>query len=181
MEWISFADGNQALIRVPATGDADLRVRPAERYHGRRHGWVGPYRGWTLHDQVTNAGRYDPVDPAQVPDIQRNIDAMEPDPYRDRSRFWPDQAHLWTDERARRRAARLEAETGPDSSHWTVQSYFDGVHELEGCGGSPAIDKYPRPIAAGGHGQTDGAVGRRITTMERAVDDTPTTTRRMNY
>jgi hypothetical protein len=131
MEWISFADGNQALIRVPATGDADLRVRPAERYHGRRHGWVGPYRGWTLHDQVTNAGRYDPVDPAQVPDIQRNIDAMEPDPYRDRSRFWPDQAHLWTDERARRRAARLEAETGPDSSHWTVQSYFDDVHELE--------------------------------------------------
>jgi hypothetical protein len=53
MEWISFADGNQALIRVP------------------------------------------------------------------------------TDERARRRAARLEAETGPDSSHWTVQSYFDDVHELE--------------------------------------------------
>jgi hypothetical protein len=133
-QWSYLADGNQALIRVDS--DAPIHSREfgaatAERYHGRRHGWVGPYKGWTLHDKVTNAGRYDPVDAAQVPDIQRHVDAMEGDPYRDRWRFWPDQAHLWTDERVRRRAARLDAETGPDSSHWTVQEYFDDVHELE--------------------------------------------------
>jgi hypothetical protein len=43
MEWIYFADGNQALIRVPATGDADLKARPGQRYWGKGS-LVGPQR-----------------------------------------------------------------------------------------------------------------------------------------
>jgi hypothetical protein len=67
----------------------------------------------------------------EVPAIADHIDRMPGGTFRDRWRYWPDQAHLWTIERARERAAKLAAETGPDSSHWTVMEYNDDVHELE--------------------------------------------------
>ena len=66
-----------------------------------------------------------------MPAIVEHIDTMVGGTFRDRWRFWEDQAHRWTLERARTRAAKLEAEVGPDSSHWTMQDYFDDVHELE--------------------------------------------------
>ena len=30
-QWIYFAEGNEAIIRVPATGEADVTDRPGER------------------------------------------------------------------------------------------------------------------------------------------------------
>jgi hypothetical protein len=128
-QWIYFADGNEAIIRVPATGEADLKDRPGERYWGRgkwfaRDAYCG---NWT--DEL--AGRYRPVGADEVPAIAERIDIMVGGTFRDRWRFWDDQAHRWTLERARKRAAKLAAEVGPDSSHWTMQEYFEDVHELE--------------------------------------------------
>jgi hypothetical protein len=129
-EWIYFADGNQAIIRLPASGEGDVKDRPGERYWGPG-GWSthGANNGiWTAE---LARGDYRQVSAVEVPAIIEYLDTIPGTAYRDQWRFWPDQAHRWTIERARTRAARLDAETGPDSDHWTVQSYFDDVHELE--------------------------------------------------
>jgi hypothetical protein len=126
-----FADGNQALIRVPATGEGDLADWPGERNWGRGE-WFARSPGcgnWV--DQLAIPGRYQQVSAEEVPAIADHIDTMPGGAFRDRWRFWEDQAHQWTLERARKRAAKLDAEVGPDSSHWTVREYFDDVRELE--------------------------------------------------
>ncbi|MFI5509117.1 hypothetical protein ACIA48_16730 [Mycobacterium sp. NPDC051804] len=132
ISWIYFAEiDDQALIRVPATGDANLMKRPAERYWGRGN-WLArsPHCGnWT--DDLSMRGRYREVNAGEVPAIVARIDDMPGGTFRDRARFWPDVAHRWTIQRAQSRTARLEADTGPDSSHWTVQAFNDDVNELE--------------------------------------------------
>jgi hypothetical protein len=128
-EWAYFADGDEALIRIPATGQDDLTARPGQRYWGRGK-WFARDRlcgNWT--DELT--GRYRPVSADEVPAIIDHINTMPASAFRDSWRFWEDEAHLWTPERAHRRAAKLAADVGPDSSHWTMQEHFDDVRELE--------------------------------------------------
>lgn len=129
-QYLYYADGSRSLVRIPPTGAPDLRRRFAERYVGPKDGWVGPFPAWTPHDPAIGSGRYSSISGERAAEIVADIDAIVPDT-RDSWRFWPDRADEWTVARARKRAARLEAETGPNSSHWTINEYYRDAGELE--------------------------------------------------
>ena len=124
--WTYFADSNQALILVPAP---PAKKKPAQRYWGKGE-WLSRDKFCGDWSEDLDRG-YRQINPEEVPEIAAHIDAMPGGVFRDRSRFWEDQAHRWSIELARSRADELDADTGPNSSHWTVQSYFNDVHELE--------------------------------------------------
>lgn len=125
-QWTYFANSNQALIRVPAP---PAQKKPAQRYFGEGK--------WRSRDKLCGDWSedlewgYRQINPEEVPEIAAHIDAMPGGVFRTTSRFWEDQAHRWSIERARSRADKLDADTGPNSSHWTVRNYFDDVNELE--------------------------------------------------
>lgn len=128
--WLYFA-GRGTLVRVPALDKRPLAKRRGQRYWGRGS-WFGASPGCI--DPATNlspGGGFQEIDEGEVTRIADQLGNQPGGVFRDGGRFWPDQADLWTVERARRRATELDAETGPDSSHWTMQEYFDDVHELE--------------------------------------------------
>ena len=106
--WQYFADSNQAVIRVPVT---DAPGHRGERYWGHSAGWIAASPGcadWA--DEASNSARYRQVNKADVAAILAHIDRQPGGVFRERWRFWDNQAHRWSMSEARQRTAKLEAD-----------------------------------------------------------------------
>ena len=134
VEWLYFSDRDQALIRIPVTDGVEGR---GERYWGRSGGWMATDRycdDWADQIRDTVSYQYRLVDETEVPAICQRIDAQQGGVFRDRWRFWDDQADSWAVNDAFRRAAELEGNLANaqdlDLSGYEIQEDEDELSRL---------------------------------------------------